>query len=292
MKLPRNAHLWLPGLLAIAARETGDVRDEPIDVLFCIADHFEPAHGTPGLDIERARVDAWVDRLPRLAARFRDADGRPPRHTFFFPAEQYRPEHLDALWRLCEAGLAEVEIHLHHDHDTSDGLRTRCSISHAAVARPWPADDYARWRGRVRLHPRELGARQRAARRPLLRCERRAHGPARDRVLRRLHAAGGPGRRRRREPSIRCTTRSTIPIGRDRTTAASTRASDASPPRRRPAARPGTDRAGLGRGGSACVPGLDVGAIDGSSATRPRFDDFAAGWMRVLPCVVGPSGSS
>jgi hypothetical protein len=64
-----------------------------------------------------------MERLPTLAAPFRDADGRPPRHTFFFPAEQYRREHLDALACLCEAGLAEVEVHLHHDHDTSDGLR-------------------------------------------------------------------------------------------------------------------------------------------------------------------------
>lgn len=64
-----------------------------------------------------------MDQLPKLAAPFRDSDGRPPRHTFFFPAEQYRREHLDALALLCEAGLAEVEVHLHHDHDTSNGLR-------------------------------------------------------------------------------------------------------------------------------------------------------------------------
>ena len=63
----------------------------------CMADHFEPGHGDPGLDVERARMDTWVEQLPRLAARFADADGRPPRHTFFFPAEQYRREHLDRL---------------------------------------------------------------------------------------------------------------------------------------------------------------------------------------------------
>jgi len=91
--------------------------------MFCIADHFEPAHGSPDLEVERARVRAWMKQLPRLAAPFRDADDRPPRHTFFFPAEQYRREHLDALALLCEAGLAEVEVHLHHDNDTSDGVR-------------------------------------------------------------------------------------------------------------------------------------------------------------------------
>jgi hypothetical protein len=120
--LPRNAQLWLPDLFLSRRPRQKQSVDGPIDVLFCIADHFEPAHGAPGLAVERARVRTWIEQLPKLAARFRDADGRPPRHTFFYPAEQYRQEHLDALAFLCEAGLGEVEIHLHHDRDTSEGL--------------------------------------------------------------------------------------------------------------------------------------------------------------------------
>lgn len=123
MRLPRNAHLWLPGLMRSRWRRQRIV-EGPIDVLLCIADHFEPGHGNPGLDVERSRVDAWIERLPALASRFRDADGHQPRHTFFFPIEQYRREHLDRLASLCAAGLGEVEIHLHHDQDTSTGLRT------------------------------------------------------------------------------------------------------------------------------------------------------------------------
>ena len=123
MRLPRNAHLWLPGLLRSRRVRQRPSNEGPIDVLLCMADHYEPGHGDPGLSVERARVTAWVERLPRLA-RFADADGRPPRHTFFFPAEQYRREHLDRLSSLCEAGLGEVEIHLHHDRDTSEGLRS------------------------------------------------------------------------------------------------------------------------------------------------------------------------
>jgi hypothetical protein len=56
---------------------------------------------------------------------FRDSDGRPPRHTFFYPAEEYEQQHLDALAGLCRAGFGEVEIHLHHDNDTADGLRRK-----------------------------------------------------------------------------------------------------------------------------------------------------------------------
>ena len=62
---------------------------------------------------------AWLDGYPALAEPFRDADGRPPRHSFFFPGEEYRPGYLDALASLARRGLGEVELHLHHDGDTA-----------------------------------------------------------------------------------------------------------------------------------------------------------------------------
>ena len=71
------------------------------------------------------RVEQWLRVYPEMAAPFRDADGRAPRHTFFFPAEQYKSEHLDRLGELVRAGLGEVEVHLHHDGDTSDALRQK-----------------------------------------------------------------------------------------------------------------------------------------------------------------------
>jgi hypothetical protein len=43
--------------------------------------------------------------------------------TLFFPIDEYRPEHLDALAWLCREGVADVEVHLHHDNDTADNLR-------------------------------------------------------------------------------------------------------------------------------------------------------------------------
>jgi hypothetical protein len=133
-RLPRNAHLWLPGYLRSVRRRRRQTGHRPLlHVFFCLADHFEPAHGNPGITVERERVRAWTEGLPRLAARHRDADGRPPQHTFFFPAEEYRAEHLDALADLCRAGLGEVEIHLHHDRDTRDGLVDKLSIFKAQL---------------------------------------------------------------------------------------------------------------------------------------------------------------
>src|SRR5215207_9406523 len=118
LSLPRNAHLWLPGLISQQLSRPKARHSGPAEILFCIADHFEPAHGAPSIDVERERVAAWATRYPKLAAQFRDADGRPPQHTFFFPIEGYRPELLDILAGLCHRGLGDVDVHLHHDRDT------------------------------------------------------------------------------------------------------------------------------------------------------------------------------
>ncbi len=87
-------------------------------MLICLADHFEPMHGRPPLRVARARVERWLTDYPRQFAGLRDSDGRCPRHTFFYPPEEYEPEFLDALAELCRQGYGEVEIHLHHDGDT------------------------------------------------------------------------------------------------------------------------------------------------------------------------------
>src|SRR5439155_23210855 len=96
---------------------------EPVHLFLCIAAHFEPRHAAPSADTPRARVARWVSEYPRLFAEFRDADGRPPRHTFFYPIEQYDAGEVDSLAALCRRGFGEVEVHLHHDDDTAEALR-------------------------------------------------------------------------------------------------------------------------------------------------------------------------
>jgi len=123
----RNVTIWLPAYLKGNWAGRRDARGRqaggPVHVLFCIADHFEPGLGQAERGVERRRVEQWVRHYAQTVGEFRDADGRPPRHTFFFPAEQYRPELIEPLGELVEAGYAEVEVHLHHDNDTSEGLR-------------------------------------------------------------------------------------------------------------------------------------------------------------------------
>jgi hypothetical protein len=95
---------------------------EPVHLLLCIADHFEPGNGGVTPEVARKRLQSWVEDYPRLCQQFRDSDGRPPRHTFFYPIEMYDRAELDELAGLCRLGLGEVEIHLHHDDDTSSNL--------------------------------------------------------------------------------------------------------------------------------------------------------------------------
>jgi hypothetical protein len=96
-------------------------------LLFAFCDHYEPLHGGADHATGEARVRAWREGYPRLADQFRDADGRPPRHSFFFPGEEYAPSYLDQLGELARRGYGEVEVHLHHDGDTAASLRRKLS---------------------------------------------------------------------------------------------------------------------------------------------------------------------
>ena len=121
----KNLHTWLGGFARhLGRRALGGRAPEQRHLLFALCDHYEPlwGKGTPR-ETGDARVAAWEERYPALCAGFRDADGLPPRHSFFFPGEEYDPRYLERLARICAAGLGEVELHLHHDGDTADSLR-------------------------------------------------------------------------------------------------------------------------------------------------------------------------
>lgn len=118
----RNMQIWI---LAYLRRERPQKTEGPRHILFCFVDHYEPMWGGAGYEQECARVKRWMDDYPKLADKHRDSDGRKPTHCFFYPEEEYREEHLTALTDLCRRGYGEIDVHLHHDNDTSDGLREK-----------------------------------------------------------------------------------------------------------------------------------------------------------------------
>lgn len=118
----KNMHIWIWSYI-LQQLKTKPKHQGPKHILFCFVDHFEPQWKNKNLEIERARVARWFNDYPKMAAQHSDADRHPPKHTFFYPEEEYRHEHLAKLADLCARGYGEIEIHLHHDNDTADNLR-------------------------------------------------------------------------------------------------------------------------------------------------------------------------
>lgn len=103
-----------------------------VHLMIGLADHFEPAI-VPGDGKARAayteqerRLERWCREYPNAVERWRDYDGRPFVHTYFYPAEQYDRGHISRLAEHCHAGWGEIEVHLHHglSHaDTAENLQ-------------------------------------------------------------------------------------------------------------------------------------------------------------------------
>ncbi|WP_394826371.1 hypothetical protein [Pendulispora albinea] len=133
----KELHRWVPGWAVQRARASLRRLQVPLQVplqiprqpdglrhlVFAVCDHYEPLHGNVSFEQGLERVVRWRRRYPELARRFADANGRPPRHSYFFPGEQYDPRFIEPLAEMCELGLGEVEVHLHHDGDTRETLR-------------------------------------------------------------------------------------------------------------------------------------------------------------------------
>lgn len=137
MASPGDSRMRIKGIpLSTCARLLGGGGpvdwDRPLCVFLCVADHYEPMWGAAPLAKQRERVERWVADFPRMAAGLEDSAGRPPQHTFFYPAEDYTPELVEALAGLCREGYGDVEVHLHHDNDTPENLeRTLTSFTEA-----------------------------------------------------------------------------------------------------------------------------------------------------------------
>src|SRR5205085_6503716 len=120
----KSLHTWIGGWARHLVRDLTAARPSgPRHLLFAICDHYEPRWLDPPAAQAEERVRVWEERYPEVVRGFRDADGRPPRHSFFFPGEEYAPSYLERLTRLARGGYGEVELHLHHDNDTADNLR-------------------------------------------------------------------------------------------------------------------------------------------------------------------------
>lgn len=114
---------WLPGYAW--QRLIRRVPDR-VHLILCMADHFEPSivpgggAGRAPFDEQERRLERWCREYPIRFSEFRDAEGQPLVHTYFYPAEQYDRSLVGRLAEHCRAGWGEIEIHLHHGVGSPD----------------------------------------------------------------------------------------------------------------------------------------------------------------------------
>ncbi len=118
----KKIYIWLPSYLLWVFNKKLSKKNlkRPIHIMFLVADHFEPGRNNE-------IVKQWVEKYPEIAKKHHDADGKPPRHTWFYPSERAegRFEQLQMLSELTLAGFGEIELHLHHQNDTEETLRKK-----------------------------------------------------------------------------------------------------------------------------------------------------------------------
>lgn len=115
---------WLPHYLwRSLGRTLAGGGKQTRHIYFAICDHFEPYWGKADKGTARKRLQRWLDEYPKAAEKYRDSEGEMLKYSFFYPEEEYQKDDLEALAGLCHAGYGEVEVHLHHDNDTSENLR-------------------------------------------------------------------------------------------------------------------------------------------------------------------------
>ncbi|QDV51243.1 hypothetical protein [Gimesia fumaroli] len=123
----RNMQYWLPAYFTQKKIDklVTFSPEQPRHIFIAVCDHFEPEWGSPAKSDALARVDRWCEEYPVRFSKFSDSRGQVPQHTFFYPQDQYAPEYLDRLAALCKQGFGDVDVHLHHDSDTAEGLRKK-----------------------------------------------------------------------------------------------------------------------------------------------------------------------
>ena len=121
----KNLDKWIFSYIVQRVGGICQRRSPPLNVAFCMVDHFEPFGGRADRSRAWGRVKSWIERYPAAVDRHFDSMENRPRHTFFYPEEEYDADCVNSLVGLCERGYGEVEIHLHHDHDTSEETRQK-----------------------------------------------------------------------------------------------------------------------------------------------------------------------
>jgi hypothetical protein len=133
MQLIRNSQIWGPGYVRQRMRHMTRAKPPLKRIWVTIADHYEPMWKHADLGTAQSRVALWRSAWPEIARRCKpDSNGNAPRYTFFFPEEEYHPTLIEPLAEMVRDGIADVEVHLHHDGEGRQNFIDRitgfCSV--------------------------------------------------------------------------------------------------------------------------------------------------------------------
>lgn len=137
MQLIHNSQIWGPSYIRQRLRRIAQHNVPPLQRIWVtIADHFEPKWRRAGLSTAQSRVALWRAGWPGITKRCRpDSVGNTPRYTFFFPEEEYHPTLIEPLAEMVRDGIADVEVHLHHDGEGRqnfvDRISNFCRVLHS-----------------------------------------------------------------------------------------------------------------------------------------------------------------
>jgi hypothetical protein len=129
MQLIHNSQIWGPSYLKQRLRQMTQIAAPPVERIWVtIADHYEPKWRGADLITAQSRVALWRSAWPEIAKRCRtDSVGSMPRYTFFFPEEEYDPTLMEPLAEMAREGIADVEVHIHHDGEGRQNFVERIS---------------------------------------------------------------------------------------------------------------------------------------------------------------------
>jgi hypothetical protein len=129
MQLIHNSQIWGPSYIRQRLRQIAQPATPPLKRIWVtIADHYEPGWRHADLSTAQSRVALWRAAWPEIAKRCKpDSVGNAPRYTFFFPEEEYHPTLMEPLAEMVRDGIADVEVHLHHDGEGRQNFVDRIS---------------------------------------------------------------------------------------------------------------------------------------------------------------------
>ena len=122
----KNIHIWFVSYIKnVLTRKLLPRADNEKIVYFSLVDHFEPYWRNDKKELAIKRVKSWSEKYEKLARKHKDSNNNSPKHTFFYPWDEYDEDCINELKKITDIGLGDVEVHLHHDNDTQKGLKEK-----------------------------------------------------------------------------------------------------------------------------------------------------------------------